>query len=624
MTTFNKTILVGATLIVTLCFISTHAQNLVPTTAGTPAGREYEMEKDDLILMNVAAKGRVVELLANELARTEIVRALLVEYARECVENITMLEKYCLDCMMDRCGNRMSECHIKGPPLSETINHDPSPIRGLQFLKSPKQVDEHMRNFANKARTDILQGVPETLREQSEAIMHAEVDQSLSDLNENINAERAIQKISLHVQKAADNVNKLPEVGERLGTIIIENEDHAVNLAELLARRLKKARPFLQSMNHNGGRVMEQMPGVIDQVGERVKEFKSKVSGVFNKVLNTFQKVMDDPDTPVVNGNLRFPQMQTQMQRSFGPNAMPNNQNIPGLTQVQQQQLALNMGGQGFPQGQTIQGQMPYQQNMGQGQGQWAVHPNQMQHNHQQVQTMQNPQGQFISSQQLNQMQFQKSGQGQVQGQTVAGRRRRHTDPDCDSLKRDPNTYCRTYESLCHNCTLEKRLRFEVCGEGVEKARDEIKRIDKSVENYLETYEEYVADGPLVLKVELNTSNRLHKTNSFYDAYVTAKVGPSIFRYKTKMILNTDDIRSTGLQVGDEIWEKLWENEVFAEAKSPELVHVQDSSNIMGQVHVQPVKKAHAQAAHNGSASSISKWWTYVTAMAVSVIFVVL
>lgn len=56
--------------------------------------------------MNVAAKGRVVELLANELARTEIVRALLVEYARECVENITLLEKHCLDCMMDRCNNR--------------------------------------------------------------------------------------------------------------------------------------------------------------------------------------------------------------------------------------------------------------------------------------------------------------------------------------------------------------------------------------------------------------------------------------------------------------------------------------------------------------------------------------
>jgi len=48
----------------------------------------------------------VVELLANELARTEIIRALLVEYAKECVENVTVLEKHCLDCMMGRCNNR--------------------------------------------------------------------------------------------------------------------------------------------------------------------------------------------------------------------------------------------------------------------------------------------------------------------------------------------------------------------------------------------------------------------------------------------------------------------------------------------------------------------------------------
>lgn len=57
-------------------------------------------------VLNVAAKGRVVELLADELARTEIIRALLVEYGKECVENVTLLEKHCLDCMMDRCNNR--------------------------------------------------------------------------------------------------------------------------------------------------------------------------------------------------------------------------------------------------------------------------------------------------------------------------------------------------------------------------------------------------------------------------------------------------------------------------------------------------------------------------------------
>ena len=57
-------------------------------------------------VFNVAVKGRVVELLANEIARTEIIRALLYEYAKECVQNITVLEKGCFSCMMERCENR--------------------------------------------------------------------------------------------------------------------------------------------------------------------------------------------------------------------------------------------------------------------------------------------------------------------------------------------------------------------------------------------------------------------------------------------------------------------------------------------------------------------------------------
>jgi hypothetical protein len=41
-----------------------------------------------------------------------------------------------------------------------------------------------------------------------------------------------------------------------------------------------------------------------------------------------------------------------------------------------------------------------------------------------------------------------------------------------------------------------------VCGDGVEKARDEIKRMDKSVENYLKAYEDYIAGDNLVFKVK--------------------------------------------------------------------------------------------------------------------------
>lgn len=55
----------------------------------------------------------------------------------------------------------------------------------------------------------------------------------------------------------------------------------------------------------------------------------------------------------------------------------------------------------------------------------------------------------------------QVQGPGQSQTFFGTGRRKRHTDPDCQRLKDDPDTYCRMFETQCHNCTLEKRLRFE-------------------------------------------------------------------------------------------------------------------------------------------------------------------
>ncbi|WAQ94870.1 hypothetical protein MAR_007341 [Mya arenaria] len=194
--------------------------------------------------------------------------------------------------------------------------------------------------------------------------------------------------------------------------------------------------------------------------------------------------------------------------------------------------------------------------------------------------------------------------QGQMQGQvSVGGRRKRHDDPDCKRLEDNPDKYCRKFEPECHNCTLEKRLRFEVCGEGVERARDEIKRIDESVANYLKAYNEYVAKEKLVFKVEYNSKNRLRKTTSYFDAMITAKVGPSVFTFKSKMIINIKDVRATGSQIGDEIWEKLWENEVFAEAK--EILLPIRKENILGQAQVKDVHSAHAQTNPTGGSQSI-------------------
>jgi len=52
---------------------------------------------------------------------------------------------------------------------------------------------------------------------------------------------------------------------KRLNTFT-DNEDHAINLATLLGNSLRESRPFLESINHNGARIMEKMPSVLDEV----------------------------------------------------------------------------------------------------------------------------------------------------------------------------------------------------------------------------------------------------------------------------------------------------------------------------------------------------------------------
>ena len=179
--------------------------------------------------------------------------------------------------------------------MSEIIRHEPSPIKGLQFLsQAPKKVSEELRAFADNARADILRDVPSKLMGEGEKIVHSEVDESLTDLKDNINTEKTLQTITIHFQKAANNIHLLPDLGEKLGTLIVENGGHAINLAETLATKLRNSRPYIDSMQQNGERVKEQAPSVFKQLGERVSTFKERVVGVFNSALDTFNQALGE------------------------------------------------------------------------------------------------------------------------------------------------------------------------------------------------------------------------------------------------------------------------------------------------------------------------------------------
>ena len=177
--------------------------------------------------------------------------------------------------------------------MSEVLTHKPSPIQGLQFLSSaPKKVTAELKDFADNARADILRDVPDNLRGKGEEIVHSEIDESMAELEGNMNTEKTLQTITIHIQKAANNVHLLPDLGEKLATLIVQNGERAVNIAELLGNRLRGARPYIDSVKENGEKVKGKAPGIMTRFGNTVAAFKDRVVGVFNTALDTFQEVL--------------------------------------------------------------------------------------------------------------------------------------------------------------------------------------------------------------------------------------------------------------------------------------------------------------------------------------------
>ena len=188
---------------------------------------------------------------------------------------------------------RFAECDINNIRLSEVISHNPSPIQGLQFLsKAPKRISDELKAFADNAKADILRDVPNNLRQVGEEIVHSEIDESLTELKDNMDSEKTLQTITIHFQKATNNIHLLPELGEKLGTLIVENGDKAINIAELLASKLRHARPYIDSMKENGDEVKEKAPGIIEKLGEKVATFKERIAGVFGQALDTFSQAL--------------------------------------------------------------------------------------------------------------------------------------------------------------------------------------------------------------------------------------------------------------------------------------------------------------------------------------------
>ena len=219
-------------------------------------------------------------------------------------------------------------------------------------------------------------------------------------------------------------------------------------------------------------------------------QVQSQLQGLQNQ-MNQQQFIQQNLQTPNIPNphmqHIQNPQMQNLPMQPQGQSMQGQGIQQGSFSQGIQtgpQGVQLPMNGPTFQPGNQGQGQMPQppmQQNV-------PPPPTQFPQNRQMLQPIQQnavpvgPQGQQFRPQTNGQMaqgplsnqnipvqptaqmgmMTGRQSQGQQGLQGLQGRRiRRQAEPNCDKLRYDPETYCKTYESQCHNCTLEKRLRFE-------------------------------------------------------------------------------------------------------------------------------------------------------------------
>ncbi|KAK3584038.1 hypothetical protein CHS0354_024566 [Potamilus streckersoni] len=651
--------------------------------------------EEKVILINVAVKSRLVELLSNELARTEIIRTLLADYTKECVENVTLLEKQCKSCVRKMCASRLSECKIPSSALTDAVVDRPSLIPGVHLMKAPLHVENNMREFAESAPTVVLKSVPDDLMKQGKTLTESSgMQKSLQTLKESLDkGEKKFldtESLSKSIQMAADEVNKLPdripEIGDAARQAVDANRKKTVTLAEQLASKLRDARPFVVRIQTNTHHLLENMPAIMNQVEEQMSQFQQSLNGVVQQVLGRFQAVYNRDDLPqsempivpvanqlsqnqgnignqganlnmnAVNGHLEGSQLlqagrQPTIVQVFPPNQqMTQGNNNPGVDftlqggqmnsipidqngrsrqgnqiiktpqgsqfvrggQFQQiagqpnmiQRLSLvdelaqnNAQGMSFPmmgnQGNMIQG-IPLSPTFPSDESQLRINSGQQQGN---TNSISSSKSQINAPKQQSGQINTQSGSGRSQGANlvpdgivpgsviqgsdmqpfprqgsqvqqmgqVNGRLSRQADPSCEDLKLDISKYCNMYQHQCPICGQEQRLRYDVCGDGLEKARKEIELLDQTIVSYLGAYQAYIMKNDVVLKIQYDDKNRIPKSNSYKTAFVTARIGPSITRYVTTTIVDLDNILATGKGIGEEIWEMLWENEVLSE-----------------------------------------------------------
>ncbi|OWF55025.1 uncharacterized protein LOC110465097 [Mizuhopecten yessoensis] len=259
------------------------------TGPGCTTGDSFkELGTDDILLLNVAVKGRLVERLTDSVTRLESARVKMVDFVKACFYNATSKTDACQLCVTEACEKRAMECSLDVAAI-ETISVQTKPDRipeqqipGVQFLTSPFPVEMGLEGFTKNAEEDILENVPSALRSQGKQLLQ-KAEGKLQQLQENLkNSVQELPGLIPRMRGAIESVSTDIDVESLMGVA----DKAADSISHVITDK---------NVNLAVTSVMEQMPTIVTQMNKKMQQLTSVMSSFVSNAVDHLGELMNTP-----------------------------------------------------------------------------------------------------------------------------------------------------------------------------------------------------------------------------------------------------------------------------------------------------------------------------------------
>ncbi|XP_048754473.1 uncharacterized protein LOC125665723 isoform X2 [Ostrea edulis] len=515
-------------------------------------GQFKTLDVDNLLLLNVAVKGRLVNKLTDAIEETQTARQALTEKVKGCLVKASANHVLCRECVRNFCEKRTLQCNGNITKVEIVMKREEeTPLPEVKIVEPDVKLAESVIEISNTATEDILLEVPDTLQEEGHYIVEeAETESKLETLG------RTMRE---GFNMAMDNIPKLmPKVKEAFSQMDIhlsdpESIDRLANdAAHQVAIAMQGKEEAENELNRNFGIIQENLPQIVHKVNNHLNNIMSSVQSFMKSTVNRISQL---PGNEGFENVFKFPKNEKKWSTSIvSLHVMKPNGQVTSWSNRQNQIRSPDV----------------------------ALNHNQALHSTQFNRNSINPHASPIPAPDQQVLQTaQPTSPFQTRG------KRSFSDVQCDDIAKNPQEACEIFHFRCQQCANDTILLQHGCGKTALKTMVDIKMLDMKTALYVTVYRKYLRRGLVVEKVKYDESSYDAVNEIYRSAFVTAKIGKKIITYETSALPSFTDLTSSGGEIGEELWEIMNNEEEFEpghfvksfENELEEAFHLKQTSN---------------------------------------------